>query len=145
MRTFVAIVLGFLSGVMLFPLACEVTNYRITDSATLAGAWVALLAGWAISAYFMRRNAATTSAVFCRGSLAGAAEWLAMIPRTPTTREDYENLPNSVPVVLAETLLPWLAAGMAAVCLITFAIAYFAGRRASGDALPAPAAPPRSA
>jgi F0F1-type ATP synthase assembly protein I len=62
MRTLVAIVLGFLSGAMLFLLAGTVTDYRISVGPTLAVAILALLAGWATSAYLIRRNAATTSA-----------------------------------------------------------------------------------
>jgi hypothetical protein len=138
LRTFVAIVLGFLAAVMLFLLAGTLTSYTISAGPTLAVAFVALLAGWAISAYFIRRNAATTSAVLCRGFLLGAAEWLAVIPATRTSVEDYQNLPNAVPAVVGEALIPWLAAAMATGCLIAFAVAYFVGRRVSADAPPAP-------
>jgi hypothetical protein len=103
---------------------------------------MALLAGWAISAYFVRRNAATTSTVLCRGFLLGAAEWVAAIPATRTSAEDYQNLPNVVPAVVGEALIRWLAAAMAAGCLIAFAVAYFVGRHVSADVPPAPAAPP---
>lgn len=134
MRTFVAIVLGFLSGVMLFLLAATPTGYTISAGPTLAVAFVALLAGWAISAYFIRWNAVTTSTVLCRGFLLGAVEWLAVIPATRTSVEDYQNLPNAVPAVVGEALIPWLAAAMAAGCLIAFAVAYFVGRQVSADA-----------
>jgi hypothetical protein len=130
MRTFVAIVLGVLSGAMLFLLAALLTGgYTISTGPTLAVAFVALLAGWGISAYFLRRNAATISAVLCRGFLLGAAEWLVVIPATLTSAEDYKNLPNAVPAVVGQALIPWLAAAMAASCLIAFAVAHFVGRR----------------
>jgi hypothetical protein len=144
MRTFTAIVLGFLSGVMLFLLAATPTGYTISSGPTLAVALVALLGGWAISAYFIRRNAATTSAVLCRGFLLGAADWLAVIPAIRASPEDYQNVPNSVPVVVGEALIHLLAAAMAAGCLIMSAVAYFVGRRVSADAPPAPVAPSSS-
>jgi hypothetical protein len=77
LRTFVAIGFGFLSGAMLFLLVAMLTGYTISSGPTLAVAFVALFAGSAISAYFFRWKAATTSAVLCRGFLLGAAEWLA--------------------------------------------------------------------
>jgi hypothetical protein len=128
-RTPAAIVLGLLSGIMLFLLAGTVTDYRISAGPSLAVAFVALLAGWAISAYCIRRNAATTSVVLCRGFLLGAAEWLAVIPLARTSADDYPNLPNSVPALIGDALLPWLAVAMATGCLIAFVLAYFMGRR----------------
>ena len=133
MRTLVAIILGFLSGMMLFLLAATLTGFTISTGPTLVVAIVALSAGWAISAYFVRRSAATTSAVLRRGFLLGAAEWLAVIPATRMPAEDYQNLPNAVPAVVGEALVPWLAAAMAAGCLIAFAAAYLVGRQARAD------------
>jgi hypothetical protein len=143
MRTFVVIVLGFLSSVMLFLLAAMLTGYTISTGPALAVAFVALLAGWATSAYFIRRNAETTSAVLCRGFLLGAAEWLAVILATRTSAEDYQNLPNAVPAVVGEALVRWLAAATAAGCLIAFAGAYFVGRRVSANSPRTPAAQPQ--
>lgn len=136
MRTLAAIVLGFLSGAMLFLLAGTVTGYRISAGPALAVAILALLAGWATSAYCIRRNAATTSAVLCRGFLLGAAEWLAVIPTTRTSPEDFQNLPNSVPALIGEALMPWLAAAMSTGCLIAFAVAYFVERGGAPMRLP---------
>lgn len=115
MRTFAAIVLGLLSAVMLFLLAGTVKGYTISSGGSVAVAFVALLAAWVISAYFIRRNAATVAAVLCRGFLIGAVEWLAMIPGTRASPEDYQNLPNSVPAILGETLIRWVEVSMATV------------------------------
>jgi hypothetical protein len=141
LRTFVAIGFGFLSGAMLFLLVAMLTGYTISSGPTLAVAFVALFAGSAISAYFFRWKAATTSAVLCRGFLLGAAEWLAVIPAIRTSAEDYQNLPNAVPAVVGEALIRWLAAAMAAASLIAFAVAYFVGRQVRSDVPPAPSAP----
>jgi hypothetical protein len=139
MRTLVAIVLGFLSGVMLFLLSSTLIDYAISEGPSLALALVVLSAGWAISAYFIRRHAATTSAVLCRGFLLGAAEWLAVIPANRSSPPDYQNLPNSVPAVVGEALIHWLAGAMAAGCLIAFAVAYLVGRQVAAAPPEAPA------
>jgi hypothetical protein len=128
MRTLVAIVLGFLSGVMLLLLAAPI-GYTISGGPALTVPFIALLAGWAISAYGIRWNAPATSAVLCRGFLLGAAEWLAVIPATRTSPQDYLNLPNAVPAVVGEALIPWLSAAMATGCLIAFTVVYFVGRQ----------------
>ncbi len=60
---------GFLSTAMLFLLAGTVVGYTISSGAPVAVASVALLAGWTISAYVIRRKAATISVVLCRGFL----------------------------------------------------------------------------
>jgi hypothetical protein len=143
MRTFVAIVLGFLSGLVLFLLAATLIGDTISAGPALAVAFVALLAAWTISTYFIRRNAATTSTVLCRGFLLGTVEWLAVIPATRTSPEDYKNLPNAVPAVVGEALIRLLAAAIAASCLIAFGVAYFVGRRVSADAPARCAAAPK--
>jgi hypothetical protein len=124
MRTFVAIAMGFLSGVMLFVVAGTVTSYTISSGLSVAVAVAALLAGWAVSAYFIRRKAVTTSVVLCRGFLLGAAEWLAVISVTRTSPEDYQNVPNSVPAIVVEALMRWVAVSMAVGCLVAFGAAY---------------------
>lgn len=133
MRTLVAIVLGFPSGVMLFLLAVTPIGYTISGGLAVAVAFMASLAGWAISSYGIRRNAATTAAVLCRGFLLGAAEWLAVIPATMTSSRDYLNLPNAVPAAVGEALIPWLAAAMATGCLIAFALSHFFGRHVASQ------------
>jgi hypothetical protein len=80
MRALIAIAAGFLSAVLLFLLAGTAIGYTISGGASVAVAIAAVLAAWVVSAYFIRRNAATASVVLCRGFLLGAAEWLAMIP-----------------------------------------------------------------
>jgi hypothetical protein len=129
---------------MLFLLAATLTGYTVSaELPALAVAVIVFLAGWAVSAYFIRRNAATTSAVLCRGFLLGAAEWLAVIPVTRASPEDYQNSPNAVPMIIGDALLHGLEAAMIGGCLIAFAVAYFVGRRMSVDAHPAPAPPAR--
>ena len=113
---------------MLFLLAGMLIGYAISTGPTLAVTFVALLAGWAISAYVIRWNAATTSTVFCRGFLLGAAEWLVVLAATRASAENHQNLPNAVPAVVGEALIPWLAAGMAIACLIALAVACFVAR-----------------
>jgi hypothetical protein len=129
MRTFVAIVMGFLSGVMLFLLAAMLIGVTISAAPSIATAFVALLAACAFSAYLLRRNAATTSVVLRRGFLLGAGEWLAVIPATWESPEGYRNLPNALPAIIGAAFIFWLAAAMVAICLIAFGLAHFAGRR----------------
>ena len=108
MRTFVAIVLGFLSGVMLLlPDGAMLIGVTISTAPSIALAIAALLAGCALSAYLLRRNAATTSVVLCRGFLVGAAEWLLVIPATWESPEGYRNLPNALPAMVGAAFIVW--------------------------------------
>ncbi len=80
---------------MIFLLAGTVIGYTISSGVSIAVAVLVLLAAWAGSAYLILRNAATISVMLCRGFLLGAVEWLAVIPGTRTSPEDYQNVPNS--------------------------------------------------
>jgi hypothetical protein len=80
MRTFVAIVFGFLSAVMLFLLAATLIGYTISaEFPTLAVVFVALLAGCGISAYYLvqrmqygKSQAGYTSSLFELVGFSGA-------------------------------------------------------------------------
>jgi hypothetical protein len=81
MRTVVAVALGLLSGIFLsFITSMLITSMLAADSADASSAaiTVALLGGWILSAYLLRRGARTVSKVFSRGALLGAAEWMVV-------------------------------------------------------------------
>jgi len=75
-KLLVGLVLGFFSGFLIY-MACALMN-----SGPPSGMFVAVtfLGGWAISTYFLVRDANSVSKVFSRGFLVGAAEWFAMLP-----------------------------------------------------------------
>ena len=134
MRTAGAIILGLLSGVMLFLLTATVAGYgNSAEAPTPPAAYAALIAGWPLSAWLIRRNALATSTIFCRGFLLGAAEWLAVIPAIHASPEDYRGAPNAVPVVVGEIVIRLLAVAMAAGCGLAFTAAYFIGRSKSRE------------
>lgn len=80
MKTLVAIVMGLFSGFLLYMMAAMLSIDPASTSEPAMGLLLVFFIGGSIlSAWLLLRNARTTSKVFSRGFLLGAAEWLAMI------------------------------------------------------------------
>ena len=76
MKLLVGLVLGLFSGFLIY-MACA-----LMISVPPSGVFIVVtfLGGWAISTYFLVRDASSVSRDFSRGFLLGAAEWFAMLP-----------------------------------------------------------------
>ena len=77
MKIFVGIVVGFLSGFLIY-MAAAMLFIKGEPSGTFV--FVTFFGGWGLSTWLVVRGVRTVSKVFSRGFLLGAAEWLAMIP-----------------------------------------------------------------
>lgn len=79
MKVISGLFLGFLSGLLLtFVVALSMGKQAASSSLPVA----IFLVGWVISSFAFLRNTVTASKVWARGSLVGAAEWMAMIGAT---------------------------------------------------------------
>ena len=140
MKTVIAIVLGMLSGLLIY-MICGMLFMDMGPTHTAPSPALVLLpflAGWAASAFLLRRGAASISKVFSRGALLGAAEWIAVAAAGIVfsgravahagSGSDAAKAGAAVGGGLVAIVTGGLAIAMAVVCLIVFAIAYFAGR-----------------
>jgi hypothetical protein len=138
MRILAGIILGFFSGFLIY-MAASV----LFASGEPSGGFVfaTFFGGWVLSTWIMVRGARTTSKVFSRGFLIGAAEWLAMIPvglvlsgraLTETVDQgsgtDAELAGATIGAGLVSLVTGGVAIVMTAVCLIGFAVSYLIGR-----------------
>jgi len=142
MKALVAIVLGFMSGFLIYMSAAMLfTTPSAGNSPSPAFVMIAFLGGWAASAYYMHRGAQTVARVVTRGALIGAAEWLliglASVVMSgkvvaDTTAAAGQSNAAAAGAVLGGGILAAIGGGisvvMAVVCLIVFAVAHFAGR-----------------
>jgi hypothetical protein len=143
MRTVVAIVLGLLSGFLIYMtgtmLFVDVGPKSSGPSPLFV--FVLFIGGWAVSSYFLRRGAASVSRVFSRGALLGAAEWLAIgaagvifsgravaSHAAAAGGSDAATAGAAIGGGIVAMVTGGLSIGMAVVCLIVFAVAHFAGR-----------------
>lgn len=140
MKTSVAVVMGFFSGLLIYFMAAMVfTGRSVPPSAFFFG--ITFLGGWIASAYVMRKGAISVSKVFSRGFLIGAAQWFCMIPvgmifAGKAITESVGNAASSTAATVGATLgggiVAFLTGGlsiaMALTCLIGFAISYFLGK-----------------
>jgi hypothetical protein len=78
MRTLVAIVMGTFSGFLVYMMTALLLNDLGSGGPPRVLAFVTFIGASAVSGYLLARNASTVSAVFRRGILLGAAQWLAM-------------------------------------------------------------------
>ena len=139
MRFLAALLMGFFSAFLIYMAAVMILMATGREpSATFV--LVTLLGAWALSTYALRRGARTVSRVFSRGSLLGAAEWLAMIPISVVmggmavtetigegaTAEEMVGATFGASIVSAITGV--FAVAMALVCLLGFAVSHFIGR-----------------
>ena len=136
---FVAIILGFFSGALFYLLAAMLfTNPSSGGGPSALFVFITLFGGWAVSIWVMLRGVRSVSKVFSRGFLIGASEWLAMIPigivfsgrvAVATGAETgAEAAGAAVGGGLVALFTGGLAVVMALVCLLGFAVSFFAGR-----------------
>lgn len=152
MKLLVALLMGFLSGVLVYLLAAMVLLPGIATSeappaAAFAGfAMVVFFGGWGLSTFVILRDAQTLSRVFSRGFLLGAAEWLALIPASmlslggsALTRGvgEAELAGATLALGFVSAVTGDFAITMALACLLGFAVAHFMGREMQPE-MPAP-------
>lgn len=142
MKTFVAIVMGFFSGFLIYMAAAMVTN----DPASGEGpsplfVAITFLGGWALSSYLLVRGARSVAKVLSRGFLLGAAEWFAMIfvglviggravsgAAEAAGGSDAAAAGAAIGGGLVAMLTGGFSFAMALVCLVGFTIAHLTGR-----------------
>jgi len=138
-RVVVGILLGILSGFLIYLESSMVlSNPGAQSTPSGAFVFVTFFGGSALSAFVLIRGARSVSKFFSRGSLLGAAEWIAMIPasaimagkavaNTGATSEAGQ-AGAAIGGGLVTMISGGLSIGMAVVCLIVFAISFLMGR-----------------
>ena len=144
MKVFVAIVLGLFSGflaymaVAMLLMTANAKNDPSNPSTTIVPAFIAFVAVWIASAWWMRRGAKHVSTVCRRGFLLGAAEWVAMIPLGFIVGAQNANAAQGGQISNADAgaigiigiVTGGFSIAMAFGCLVCFAVAYLMGREA---------------
>jgi hypothetical protein len=138
MRIIVGIVLGFLSGFLIYMAAAMLFSGGTPSSMFIL---VTFFGGWIVSTWILVRGTRTVSKVFSRGFLLGAAEWLAMIPVgiivsgrafTQAVGEGRSTDAELAGATIGAGLVSFITGGvslvMAIVCLTGFAVTYFIGQ-----------------
>jgi hypothetical protein len=143
MRLLVAILLGFLSGFLVYMIAAMLIVGPGTPGASSMAPLVLItfVGGWVVSSYFLYRGAKTASKVFSRGALLGAAEWIAFAAAGvlfsgraafhsagASGGSDAAQAGAAIGGGIAAALTGGIALFMAVACLVVFAIAHFTGR-----------------
>lgn len=139
MKVLLAIVLGLLSGFMIyFGAAMLFTDFGGGEGPSTTFVVITFIGGWLGSTYIMQRGAKSISKVFSRGFLIGAAEWLAMIPigiifgGKAVVATEAETGAESAGAIIGGGMVAFLTGGiaiaMALACMIGFAITYFIGQ-----------------
>ncbi len=153
MKTIVAIIQGFLSGLMIyFAAALLVMDVGKPDPPSEVLMVGALIGGWVLSAYILRRGARSVSKVFSRGFLLGAAEWLAMIPvgmiyagktassvvsSAPTEAAGAAAAGAALGGGIMTIITGGVAVAFAVLCMLGFAVSHFIGREMKRETVPA--------
>lgn len=143
MKIVVALILGCMSGFLLYMAAAMMTvNVDTAAGPSPVLVLVTFVGGWIATTYLLLRGAKSVSRVFTRGSLVGAAEWLLIglagivlsgkaVSNTigaAGTQDGAEAAGAAIGGGLMATIAGGVSVAMAVVCLIVFAIAHFAGR-----------------
>ncbi len=153
MKIFIGLVMGFFSGfliyVVLAMLVMDPSGTTSTDLSRILFVAVTFLGGWTLSSIVLLHGARSVSKVFSRGFLLGATEWLAMIPagmiyngrvvRDSVARGVVRGTgTEAAGARMAVDLISFITGGisilMALVCLLGFAISYFAGKEMKPEA-----------
>jgi hypothetical protein len=145
MKMIVAIVMGFLSGWLIYMAAAMLfTEMFSTDGEPSSAIFFTIFfffGGWVLSTAILIRGAKTVSKVFSRGFLLGAAEWLAMVPvgiifsgkaLTKTVTQGAHSNAETAGATIGAGLISFATGGiaiaMAIVCLLGFTVSYFIAR-----------------
>jgi len=78
MKVASALFLGFLSAIMVYLIFGMFMLQGLDEGNATLFVVITLFGGWGLSSYWMMKGVRTTSKVWARGSLIGAAEWLAV-------------------------------------------------------------------
>lgn len=138
MRTFLAIILGFFSGFLIYMASALLfTDGDPSESFVM----ITFFGGWVFSTWLIVRGAKTLSKVFSRAFLLGAAEWLAIIPvgvvfsgKVLNETAQYSNGSGAemAGAAIGAGMVSFMTGGLAIfmvfICLLGFAISYFIGR-----------------
>ena len=129
MKTAVAILMGFFSGLLIYFIAAMLFADLGGTGKGPSAAFVAVtfLGGWILSSVLLRRGAVTVSKVFSQGFLLGAAEWLVMIAAGIVFSGKAATAAGAGLGIFA-FFTGGISIIMAVVCLIGFAVSYFMGR-----------------
>jgi zinc-ribbon domain len=145
MKIIVAIIMGFLSGWLIYMAAAMLyTEMFFTDGEPSSAIFFTIFfffGGWVLSTVILVRGAKTISKVFSRGFLLGAAEWLAMIPvgiffsgkaLTKTVTQSAGSNAEIAGAMIGAGLVSFVTGGiamaMAIICLLGFTVSYFMAR-----------------
>jgi hypothetical protein len=141
MKVVIAVLMGILSGFLIYMMAGMLFVDLDGGGPSTSLVLIVFLGGWVLSAWLLLRGAKSTSMVFRRGFLLGAAEWFAMaIVGLIFSGRAVSSSLSAVDPSGAQTagaaigggLVAMLTGGvsifMAIVCLVGFAIAFFIGR-----------------
>lgn len=145
MKVFIALLMGLISGFLIYMMvAMLVIDTTSGHGPSPAFVGTLFFGGWAFSSWLMLRGSQTVSAVFRRGFLIGAAEWLLMAAVgvifsgravgstvASTAGSDVAMAGAALGGGLMAAITGGVSVFMAVVCLIGFAIAYFTGREMS--------------
>lgn len=125
MKIAIAVVMGFLSGYMLYFVGGLIfLNSQTATQTRTAFAMFALFSGWLLSSFFLLRGARTVSKVLSRGFLLGAAEWLLMVG-VGIVRIIAASRSNASFGFLSGGTIAAASLFMAVVCLTCFAVVHF--------------------
>lgn len=141
MKALVAVLLGFLSGFLIYMIAAMlIISPGAKEGPSGVFVFITFVGGWALSSYVLIRGARAVSKVFTRGALLGASEWLvfglagvimsgrAVAHAAGPNATGAEAAGAAVGGGIMAALSGGVAIAMAVVCLIVFTIAYFVGR-----------------
>jgi hypothetical protein len=141
MKVVIAVLMGILSGFLIYMMAGMLFVDFDGGGPSTALVLLVFLGGSVLSAWLLLRGARSTSMVFRRGFLLGAAEWFAMaiVGLIFSGRAVSSSLSAVDPsgaqaagAAIGGGLVAMLTGGvsifMAIVCLVGFAIAFFIGR-----------------
>ena len=144
MKLLVALAMGFCSGLLLYFLAALVFSSSSSPPSAVFSIFV-FIGGWTASTYLMLKGALSTSKVFSRGFLIGAAEWFSLLPvgivfagkavATAGGSSGAQLAGAAIGGGIMAFLTGGLAIGMTLFCLLGFAISYSLGREMRPESL----------
>ena len=146
MKVIVGIVLGLLSGFLIYMESAMLLSIPKSGGPSGGFIFLTFVGGWALSAWLLVRGARSVSKVFARGALLGAAEWMAVIPVTAimsaklASESAITTDAGRAGAAIGGGIVTLLSGGvsifMAVVCLIVFVIAHFMGREMKPESGP---------
>lgn len=147
MKTSVAILMGVMSGFLIYMMAAMLTMNMSKPGISVGFVFLFFFGGWIASAILLRRKARSVSKVFSRGFLLGAAEWLTMIAVgfiysgkavSAAAASAGGSEAATAGAAIGGGMVAFLTGGvsifMVLICLAGFAVSYFMGREMKAEA-----------